>query len=549
MIHSAKFGGIGRSRRRPRFAATSPFLPPSAYSNLELWLDGSTLSGSDGSTVTTWPDLSGNARDAAANGGGYSAGTLLAAGMNGKNAVRFNGTNQVMASNWRPTTAPVTMGVVFKLNSTVGGNTKGVFTQDVSGIGGFSIEVDQLASGVGVLSMEFKASPYFRRCHFPIKNAGETICVIIRATISGTTVTQSLWVNGMQGDEFTYTTANGTPASTKLGGYAASNLQCPVDIGEAFGYSRGLTDAEIVALSGYAVQKWGCRSTFNTLAYVQPSFHNSEEKLYLSESADGQTWYPLPIKHTPSVGTVRDPSMIVKDGYQWVCYTSCGFSTGMSFGVAKAPVGSGVFTMVANVTCQVGATTQVWGPKWFIDENGNPNVIVNVSEGSVNAGPFKLYRIAPTNAAMTTWGSLELITGTGLPSTLIDASVFRRPGDSSNWWILVKNEATLRACLLQRSGAAFGVDNWTVAVSDLGWGQYVEGFSIMFESSAPHKVLCDQYSASSPDGAVYMSYGTVDADLALIGANPAAGWTPLTHAGGLVVRNGQARRRDQLSTV
>ncbi len=523
---------------------------PSLLPNLELWLDGSTLSGSNGSTVTSWPDASGNARDAAAAGGSFgNAGTLLTSGINSKNAVRFNGSNQTMAANWRPTTAPVTMGAVFKLNSTVGGNTKGVFTQDVSGVGGYSIELDTLGSGLGVMSMEFKAAPYTRRCHFPIQNGGETVCVIIRASISSGTVTQSCWVNGVKGVEMTFTQAAGTPANTKIGGYALSNFQAAVDVGEVFGYSRALSDAEIVNLSAYASSKWGTRSTMNALTYVLPHFHNGEEKFYLSESSDGLTWRPIPTYLAPSVGICRDPSMIVKDGYQWVVFTTCGFSTGTSFGLAKAPVGSGFFEMVANVSGQVGATTQVWSPKWSFDENGDPFVSVNISEGTVNAGPFLLYEMHPTNAGMTSWSSPVLYSGTSLPANMIDAYVYQRPGVTDKFYMLVKNETTKKAILLRLDSATFSTSGWVVESSDLAWGDWIEGFSLMFEDTAPHRILCDQYSASSPDGLVYMSTATVNDDLSIIGATPAAAWTPLTHVGGLTVRNGQARKRSQLETV
>lgn len=523
---------------------------PSLLPNLELWLDASTLSGSDGSTVTSWPDASGNARNAAAAGGSFgNAGTLLAAGINSRNAVRFNGSNQTMAATWQPTAAPVTLCAVFRLSGNITGDTKGVFTQDVSHVGGFSIQIDRAGStNAGRVSCEYKASSFFMPVSFPIQSGGETIFVVVRASISGTTITQSIWVNGMQAHEFTYTRANGTPTNTKIGGYAASGLQCPCDVGEVFGYSRALSDAEIVSLSAYAASKWGTRS-IGSRSYVQPHFHNSEEALYLSESNDTATWYPIPVKLTPSVGTVRDPSLIVRDGYQWVVYTSCGFSTGTSFGVAKAPVGSGVFTMVANVTCQVGATTQVWGPKWFFDENGDPRVIVNVSEGTVNAGPFKLYTIAPTNAGMTSWGTLTAITGTSLPSNMIDAMVFRNPSIANKWWILVKDEDTKKFITLRLDASSYANSGWVVDDSDIGYGDWIEGPSLMFEDAAPHKVMCDQYSASSPDGQVYMSYGAINDDLSLIGATPAAGWTPITHVGGITVRNGQARRRSQLETV
>lgn len=63
-------------------------------SHLECWLDASTLSGTDGSPLASWSDLSGNGNDFTS----VNAPTLQTADQNGKNVVRFDGINDVMSA-------------------------------------------------------------------------------------------------------------------------------------------------------------------------------------------------------------------------------------------------------------------------------------------------------------------------------------------------------------------------------------------------------------------------------------------------------------------
>jgi hypothetical protein len=63
-------------------------------SNLEIWLDASTLSGTDGSLLATWTDLSGNSHNFTAS----NQPTLQTVEQNGKNVVRFDGVNDVMSA-------------------------------------------------------------------------------------------------------------------------------------------------------------------------------------------------------------------------------------------------------------------------------------------------------------------------------------------------------------------------------------------------------------------------------------------------------------------
>lgn len=68
---------------------------PDDIANLECWLDASTLSGVDGSSVATWADSYGSVDFTAAGG---NQPTLQTNEQNGKNVVRFDGTDDVMSA-------------------------------------------------------------------------------------------------------------------------------------------------------------------------------------------------------------------------------------------------------------------------------------------------------------------------------------------------------------------------------------------------------------------------------------------------------------------
>ncbi|MBN2730654.1 MAG: hypothetical protein JXR53_15625 [Bacteroidales bacterium] len=68
---------------------------PDDIANLECWLDASTLTGTDGSSVATWADSYGSVDFSASIG---AQPTLQTNEQNGKNVVRFDGSNDVMSA-------------------------------------------------------------------------------------------------------------------------------------------------------------------------------------------------------------------------------------------------------------------------------------------------------------------------------------------------------------------------------------------------------------------------------------------------------------------
>lgn len=70
---------------------------PADIAGLQLWLDAQTLAGADASAVATWADQSGNSRDAT-QATGASRPLLKTGILNGKQVVRFDGTDDYLAT-------------------------------------------------------------------------------------------------------------------------------------------------------------------------------------------------------------------------------------------------------------------------------------------------------------------------------------------------------------------------------------------------------------------------------------------------------------------
>lgn len=96
---------IARAQARARnialglFSAKGQFSPLSSVSSstLALWLDATRISGVDADPVTTWPDLSGNARDFTQATAAKKP-TLQVSEINNKPVVRFDGTDDLLVN-------------------------------------------------------------------------------------------------------------------------------------------------------------------------------------------------------------------------------------------------------------------------------------------------------------------------------------------------------------------------------------------------------------------------------------------------------------------
>lgn len=199
------------------------------------------------------------------------------------------------------------------------------------------------------------------------------------------------------------------------------------------------------------------------------TYHRASDELpILMTSLDGVTWDDV----GPLLGatTVRDPSIIHWDGAYWMIATKGAVT---SFKLYRTPDLSVPWTEIATVTAD-GSGTNVWAPEWIRNMDGTPYLhpstglpcaTVNVSTNSQTT--FTVRELHPTNRAMTSWSAATTITGTGLPTKMIDAFLMV---DGTDYWLWFKNEGANKRIELATSSTAL-TSGYTVLESGdwAGW--------------------------------------------------------------------------------
>lgn len=237
-------------------AANQSSLFPNA--NLQYWFDASdaTTITLNGSTVSGWADKSGNARNLAQSTSSYQP-TYVASGQNGKNLVRFDGTDDRMQlastvtvsalnTKWdiyvagKPTSASV-MGRTFVSMGVDAGAPAG------------GLPLIQLAtnstihyeSGSGVGSINTSAT---------YLNAAK----VYRASYSSTDGVHQLYVNNVSAGTATNSNARmNQPMNFYMGSVSSGYYWFYGDMYEVLVFSERLNTADSAAVTSYLTTKWG----------------------------------------------------------------------------------------------------------------------------------------------------------------------------------------------------------------------------------------------------------------------------------------------------
>lgn len=189
---------------------------------------------------------------------------------------------------------------------------------------------------------------------------------------------------------------------------------------------------EITAVYGYLGIGVGSSSTVLTPGIFLMSCHDSADEIaYLLVSEDGKDWSNLhkdPIL-TPVSGNQRDPAIIKIGNTFWIAHTN---STNTYFTILSSSD-----LKQWNIICNVDMTNianlyYVWGPQWFIDEDGSTHIFVCCSTNGLTTN-FQIYEVHPTNDTMTTWSSPVLITITG-ENNIIDPYMVLKDGTYYLWY-------------------------------------------------------------------------------------------------------------------
>jgi hypothetical protein len=166
------------------------------------------------------------------------------------------------------------------------------------------------------------------------------------------------------------------------------------------------------------------------------AYHRASDQIPLIlYSDDGITFRDGAAIHT----ALRDPSIMHWDGKFWATCTN----SATAIVVFSSP-DLETWTQIATPTTD-GSGTQSWAPEWVRNVDGTPYLhpstglpclTVNVSTDSETT--FTVREMHPTNRAMTSWSATTTITGTGLPTTMIDGFLM---ADTDTFYLWFKDEA------------------------------------------------------------------------------------------------------------
>lgn len=247
--------------------------------------------------------------------------------------------------------------------------------------------------------------------------------------------------------------------------------------------------------------------------FIYPYFvgdGSANEQIHMAQSVDGVTWTLMAGWLTPTVGTFRDPSLLLaSDGNLFVAYTSGSFGTSTSFGVAVGNLANRNFVTVANVDCSsITGITQCWGPKYYTDPADGTHHILFSASVSGTSGPFAVYEVHPTNDAQTTWSTPVALTGTSLRSNIFDSFMFFLTSDPGRYYIIYKDEDTKYLEIMRSTSPLSGYTIWKDAAT-LGMDQNIEGPSVADLGTGDQRIYADYYLAGT--GMHYVDTSTFSA--------------------------------------
>ena len=220
-----------------------------------LWLDGADSNAMvlSGSTVTTWRDKSGNARDATSVG----SPTLTTGALNGLSVVTFNGSTQYMTCPLSlGSTQPLTMFVVAR-STTLTGFRAAVSLNGVPGARGSSL----------MLYLSGTSRWWFSGGNGPTDGNQTTLVLsTTRFDINANYWRPSFVQMNINGTA--YASSSATPTSlvansTMIIGRAQGGIEYwSGPIAEILVYSNTLTSTQREQVEGYLALKWGLQSNF-----------------------------------------------------------------------------------------------------------------------------------------------------------------------------------------------------------------------------------------------------------------------------------------------
>lgn len=219
-----------------------------------------------------------------------------------------------------------------------------------------------------------------------------------------------------------------------------------------------------------------------------------DQKLSVLYSPDGETFFDPAYNpvYSPQDATpgklVRDPSVIYRDGYFYVCHTNSG-SSATSFDIVRS-ADLATWSAVATVDMSsIGSVTDTWAPEFVVD---GADVYVFVSINIRNP-----YWVKATADDLSTWTTPTALTVTGRPAKIIDPCFVKK---GSTWYCffvdadaLTGGTPSIRRATASTLTGTYATDrtgNWA------GWGStYYEGPSVVERHDGGYRIYLDGSAA------------------------------------------------------
>lgn len=233
---------------------------PTEISGLKMWLDASTLTDADGSSVTTWNDSSGNDAYATQSNATYRP-ILKTSIQNNRNIVRFDGVDDNLIVN----TAKLDM-----LRNVSGSSLFAVYKKNSGTTEG---RILSIMTNTGVTRALLTTTPSVYRTGGRRLDAdtgqfidsttavGTTSFVVHASNINYQARTVNQYINGtIDGTSSTFQTAGNTSdTNSSYIQVVGSGLTLPIacDVAEIIVFNRSLTNAEMNNINNYLFIKWG----------------------------------------------------------------------------------------------------------------------------------------------------------------------------------------------------------------------------------------------------------------------------------------------------
>jgi len=175
------------------------------------------------------------------------------------------------------------------------------------------------------------------------------------------------------------------------------------------------------------------------------AYHDdANQAMHLLASDDGVTFSTLVPDLLASSHIVRDPSIIHWDGAYWIVATYPGST---NFRIYKtSDLTATPWTEV--VTYTDGTNTETWAPEWVRNLDGTPYLLPSTgfpcilfARSTDSQSTFVIREVHPTNRGMTAVSAATTVTGTSLPTKMIDPFCLT---DGTTFYLWYKQESTKR---------------------------------------------------------------------------------------------------------